>query len=71
MSNPIIKIVNVETGEELEREMNDTEFAQYEADQAAQAAKATELAAEAQARQALLDKLGITEEEARLLLGGN
>ena len=68
MSKPIVKIVNVETGEELEREMNDTEFAQYEADQAAQAAKAAELAAKAQARQALLDKLGITEEEAKLLL---
>ena len=71
MSKPIVKIVNVETGEELEREMNDTEFAQYEADQAAQAAKAAELAAKAQARQALLDRLGITEDEAKLLLGGN
>jgi hypothetical protein len=28
-------------------------------------------AAKAQARQALLDKLGITEDEAKLLLGGN
>ena len=31
----------------------------------------TEAAAKAAARQALLNKLGITEEEARLLLGGN
>jgi len=35
---------------------------------AAEEAKAAEAAAK---RQALLDKLGITEEEARLLLGGN
>lgn len=69
MSRPIVKIVNVETGEELEREMTDAEFSQYEANQAAQAAKAAELAAKAAARQALLDRLGLTEEEARLLLG--
>ena len=71
MSRPIVKIVNVETGEELEREMTDAEFSEYEANQAAQAAKAAEEAAKAQARQALLDKLGITEDEAKLLLGGN
>ena len=71
MSRPIIREHNLETNEIIDREMNDEEFAQYEADQAAQAAKAVELAAKAQARQALLDRLGITEDEARLLLGGN
>jgi len=40
-------------------------FAQYDAWKAQQAAEA------AAKRQALLDKLGITEDEARLLLGGN
>ena len=63
--------INCETGEEIEREMNDAEFAQYQADQVAEAQRQTELAAKAQARQALLDKLGITEDEAKLLLGGN
>lgn len=71
MSRPIIREHNLETNEIIDREMNDVEFAEYEANQAAQAAKAVELAAKAQARQALLDKLGITEDEARLLLGGN
>jgi hypothetical protein len=71
MSKPIIKIVNVETGEEIEREMNDAEFAQYQADQKAEAAAQAEAQAKAAQRQALLDKLGITEDEARLLLGGN
>ena len=70
MTKPMIKIHNVETGEELEREMNDAEFSQYEADQAAQTAKAAEQAAKTQARQAILDRLGLTEEEATLLLGG-
>lgn len=46
----------------------EVERAKIEAEQAREAA---ELAAKTQARQALLNKLGITEEEARLLLGGN
>jgi hypothetical protein len=71
MSRPIMKIHNVETGEEFEREMTDAEFAQYQADQAAEAARQAEAQAKAAQRQALLDKLGITEDEARLLLGGN
>lgn len=71
MSKPIIKIVNVQTGEEVEREMNAAEFSAWQEEQATQAAKAAEEAAKAQARQALLDKLGITEDEAKLLLGGN
>ena len=69
MSKPIIKIVNVQTGEEVEREMNDQEFFAWQEEQATQVAKAAEEAAKAQARQALLNKLGITEEEAKLLLG--
>lgn len=69
MTKPIIKIVNCETGEEIEREMNDAEFAQYETDQVASAVKKVEKAAKAAARQAILDRLGLTEEEARLLLG--
>ena len=71
MSRPLIKIHNVTTDEIIEREMNDIEFAQYEADQAVQAVRAAEQAVKAQARQALLDRLGITEDEAKLLLGGN
>lgn len=51
-----------------EQALRDAEAAQAEADRAA--FLATEAAKPAQ-RQALLDKLGITEDEARLLLGGN
>jgi len=67
----MIKIHNVETGEIIEREMTFEEQEQAQADAAAVAALQAEQAAKAQARQALLNKLGITEEEARLLLGGN
>jgi hypothetical protein len=71
MTNPIIKLVNAETGEEIEREMNAEELAQYEANkEAAQAQKQAE-AQKAADRAALLEKLGITEDEAKLLLGGN
>lgn len=71
MSNPIVRIHNTETGEITERDMTAEELAQAQADAAAAAAKAAEEAAKAQAKAALLDKLGITEDEAKLLLGGN
>jgi phosphopantetheinyl transferase (holo-ACP synthase) len=70
MTRPITKIHNVETNEVIEREMNDAEFAQYQADQEVAEIKKAEAAAKEAARQALLDKLGITAEEAQLLLGG-
>ena len=66
-----IQEVNVQTGEVYQRDLTAEELAQYELDKAASDAMRAKLA-EAQAkRQALLDKLGITEEEAKLLLGGN
>jgi hypothetical protein len=71
MTKPIIRIHDMKTGEIIDREMNDQEFNQYQADQAAQAAKQAEAESKATARQALLAKLGITAEEAQLLLGGN
>ena len=71
MARPIIRIHNTETDEVIDREMNDQEFAAYEANQTAQAAKRAEAEAKEAARQALLSRLGITEEEARILLGGN
>ncbi len=71
MNRPTIRIHDLVTGEVIDREMTDTEFAAYEADQAAQAAHQAEAEAKAAQRQALLTRLGITEEEARILLGGN
>jgi len=71
MSKPMIRIHNITTDEIIDREMNDAEFAQYQADQATRAAEQAEAATKAAQRQALLNRLGITEEEARILLGGN
>ena len=67
----MIKIVNVETGEEIIREFNAAELKQIEIDKLAQAKLKAEAEAKAAQRQALLSRLGITEEEARILLGGN
>jgi hypothetical protein len=64
----MIKIHNTETNEVIEREMNDAEFAQYEADQAEAAERAEAEATKAAEKAALLERLGITAEEAKLLL---
>ena len=71
MTKPMIRFVDLDTDEVVDREMTNAEFAQYEADQAAEALLKAEAEAKAAQRQALLTRLGITEEEARILLGGN
>ena len=68
-TRPMIRIHNSETDEVIDREMNDAEFAQYEADKAAQKA-ATEAKAKAEAEKAaLLARLGLTEDELKTILG--
>lgn len=69
MTNPIIKLVNAQTGEEVERPMNQAEFKQYQSEQKAYADKLAAQEAAADAKAALLNRLGITAEEAALLLG--
>jgi hypothetical protein len=64
----MVRIHDLATNEVIDREMNDAEFAQYEADQAAQAAQAATEAAKAAEKAALLTRLGITADEAKLLL---
>jgi hypothetical protein len=68
-TRPIIRIHNIEIDEVIDREMNDDEFAQYEADKAAQLAKQAELQAKAEAKQAIADRLGLSIDELKLLLG--
>lgn len=72
MANPIIKIVNATTGEEVEREMNAEELAQWEADKAASEAAKAEQAAKESAKTAAHEKLaalGLTAEEISALVG--
>jgi hypothetical protein len=68
MSKPLIRIHNTQTDEVIDREMNDAEFAKYQADQEVQAAALAEAEAKAQAKAELLNRLGITADEAKLLL---
>jgi hypothetical protein len=65
----MVRIHNIETDEVIDREMTAAEFAVYEADQTAQGIKQAEAEAKATQKAALLERLGITEDEARLLLG--
>lgn len=68
MTKPIVKIVNAETGDELEREMNAAEIKQFEKDKAEFESALAEAQRKAEAKAALLERLGITEDEAKLLL---
>ena len=66
-------IINVSTGETVERELNKAEKDQQKVDEAEIAAAKALADAEAEAkatqRQAILDRLGLTADEAQLLLG--
>jgi DNA-binding protein YbaB len=68
-SIPQVKIVNVETGEEIIRDANAEELAQMQTDAENEAAKKATESQRAADRAALLAQLGITEEQAKLLLG--
>ena len=67
-TRPMIRIHDLATNEVIDREMNDAEFAQHEIDVAKYEAKKAETEAQTTAKAALLDKLGISAEEAQLLL---
>jgi len=67
MSKPTIRVYLAEN-EFVDREMNAEEFAQYKIDQAELKVKQDGVNAKVQAKADLLAKLGITAEEAVLLL---
>lgn len=67
MTKPMIRIYTTDD-EYFDREMNATEFKIHEADQAKAEAIKAEVEAKENAKAALLNKLGITAEEAKLLL---
>jgi len=67
-SKPQIKEFNCETGKEIVRDATAEEIAQMEIDAANAIARKAEAEAKAAQRAALLERLGISEDEARLLL---
>jgi hypothetical protein len=68
-NKPQVKIVNCETGEEIIRDANAEEIAQMELDAANEVERKAEAEAKEVARQAILDRLGLTADEAKLILG--
>lgn len=65
---PMVTIHNQETNEVVTREMNDDEFENHQINLAKDAEEQTQLLTAANAKAAILDRLGITAEEAALLL---
>jgi hypothetical protein len=68
-TRPMVRIHDLSTNEIIDREMNDAEFTQWEADQAAQAEVQAEAEAKAAEKAALLARLGLTEDELKTILG--
>jgi hypothetical protein len=68
MTNPMIRIHNVETDEIIDREMNAEELEQHKKYLAEIDQKEKDVKAAVLSKEALLTKLGITAEEAELLL---
>jgi len=68
MTKPTIKIHNAETGEIIERELTAEEVEQLAQDEISSQKRQEALAALQNEKDALLAKIGITADEAKLLL---
>ena len=68
MTRPTKRIHNLETNTVQDIELSDEELIAYEENIAALTAAQAEAEAKATAKAALLEQLGITEEQAKLLL---
>jgi hypothetical protein len=66
---PTVIDINTQTGEKIEREMTAAELKQWELDNEESKKDKLEKATKAAEKSALLQRLGITAEEAALLLG--
>ena len=66
---PMIRIHNSETNEIIDREMTNDEFAQHKIDQANSETAKAEAEAKATAKAAILDRLGLTADELKTILG--
>jgi len=69
MTKPTIVIHNVSTGEIIEREMTTSEFTAYKAQQDADLKKEIEAKTKETQRQEILDRIGLTADELKTILG--
>ena len=65
----MIRVHDIETNEIIDREMTDAEFDKHQAEQEIYAAKEVEAQTKADEKQSILDRLGLTADEAKLILG--
>jgi len=68
-NTPQVKIVNSQTGEEIIRDASVEEIAQMKIDASNSKEEKAEAEAKIAQRQLILDKLGLTADEAKLLIG--
>ena len=71
MSRPMIRTHNSATDEIIDREMNDSEYAKYQADQVAETERLAAEEAKAAEKTAILARLGLTADELKTILGVN
>ena len=71
MTKPQIKEYNCATGEEIVRDATDAEIKQFAKDAANAKARKAEAEAKATAKAAILDRIGLTADELKTILGGN
>jgi hypothetical protein len=69
MTKPIIRIHNTELDEIIDREMTVAEFSQYKLDVKEAEAKQAEAEAKEISKSAILDRLGLTADELKTILG--
>ena len=68
-NKPMIRIHDLETNEVIDRQMNDVEYAAYETSLAIEAEKKVEAEAKETAKAAILDRIGLTADELKTILG--
>jgi len=68
-TKPQVKIVNCETGEEIVRDATAAEIAQIKVDADNAAKTKAEAEAKAKAKAAILDRIGLTVDELKTILG--
>ena len=68
-TKPQIKIVNVETGEEIIRDATTAEISQMKVDADNSVAAKAEAEAKQTAKAAILDRIGLTADELKMILG--
>ena len=68
-TRPMVRIHDAETNEIVDREMNDAEFAQHEINVANAATKKAEAEAKEAAKAVILDRIGLTADELKTILG--